>query len=60
MPTINEGGLGPLARLLGLLAAIRWEAQFMLAKCCMTCQRFHVGFGSVAGRARIGALEGLE
>jgi hypothetical protein len=35
MPTINEGGIGPLARLLGLLAAIRWEAQFMLAKCCM-------------------------
>ena len=32
MPTINEGGLGPLAR---LLAAIRWEAQFKLAKCCM-------------------------
>ena len=35
MPTINERGLGPLARLLGLLAAIRWEAQFNLAKCCM-------------------------
>ena len=35
MPTINERGLGPLARFLGLLAAIRWEAQFKLAKCCM-------------------------
>ena len=35
MPTTNERGLGPLARLLGLLAAIRWEAQFKLAKCCM-------------------------
>ena len=23
------------ARLVGLLAAIRWEAQFKLAKCCM-------------------------
>ena len=35
MQTINEGGLGPLARLLGLLTGIRWEAQFKLAKCCM-------------------------
>ena len=35
MPTINERELGPLARLRGLLAAIRWEAQFKLAKCCM-------------------------
>jgi hypothetical protein len=36
MPTdIHERALGPLARLLGLLAAIRWEAQFKLAKCCM-------------------------
>ena len=35
MPTTNERGLGPLARLLELLAAIRWEAQFKLAKCCM-------------------------
>ena len=32
---IHERALGPLARLLGLLAAIRWEAQFKLAKCCM-------------------------
>ena len=32
MPTINEDGLGPLAR---LLATIRWEAQFKLAKYCM-------------------------
>src|SRR4029077_11933033 len=32
MPTdIHERALGPLARLLGLLAAIRWEAQFKLA-----------------------------
>ena len=36
MPTdIHERGLGPGARLIGLLAAIRWEAQFKLAKCCM-------------------------
>ena len=36
MPTNIRGrapGLG--ARLVGLLAAIRWEAQFKLAKCCM-------------------------
>ena len=32
---IHERALGPLARLLGLLAAIRGEAQFKLAKCCM-------------------------
>ena len=32
---IHERALGPLARLLGHLAAIRWEAQFKLAKCCM-------------------------
>jgi hypothetical protein len=36
MPTdIHERALGPGARLVGLLAAIRWEAQFKLAKCCM-------------------------
>jgi hypothetical protein len=36
MPTnIHQRALGPGARLVGLLAAIRWEAQFKLAKCCM-------------------------
>jgi hypothetical protein len=36
MPTnIHQRALGPGARLVGLLAAIRWEAQFTLAKCCM-------------------------
>jgi hypothetical protein len=39
MPTINERELGPLARFLGLLAAIRWEAQFKLAKCCMRASK---------------------
>jgi hypothetical protein len=36
MPTNIRGrapGLG--TQLVGLLAAIRWEAQFKLAKCCM-------------------------
>ena len=60
MPTINERGLGPLARLLGLLAAIRWEAQFKLAKCCMRASISISDFGSVPGRAGIGAIEGLE
>ena len=36
MPTnIRERAAGPGARLVGLLATIRWEAQFKLAKCCM-------------------------
>ena len=32
---IRERAAGPGARLIGLLATIRWEAQFKLAKCCM-------------------------
>ena len=39
MPTTNERALGLRARLLGLLAAIRWEAQFKLAKCCMRASK---------------------
>ena len=36
MPTnIRERAPGPGTQLVGLLAAIRWEAQFKLAKCCM-------------------------
>ena len=61
MPTdIHERALGPLARLLGLLAAIRWEAQFKLAKCCMRASIVHIGLGSVLGRAGIGAIQGIE
>ena len=36
MPTdIPELALGLWPRFVGLLVAIRWEAQFKLAKCCM-------------------------
>jgi len=36
MPTnIRERAPGLGTQLVGLLAAIRWEAQFKLAKCCM-------------------------
>ena len=36
MPTnIHQRAPGPGTQLVGLLAAIRWEAQFKLAKCCM-------------------------
>ena len=36
MPTnIHERARGPWPRFVGLLATIRWEAQFKLAKCCM-------------------------
>jgi len=36
MPTdIHERALDFWPRFVGLLAAIRWEAQFKLAKCCM-------------------------
>ena len=35
MPTdIHERTLGPWLRFVGLVVAIRWEAQFKLAKCC--------------------------
>jgi hypothetical protein len=40
MPTNIRGrapGLG--TQLVGLLAAIRWEAQFKLAKCCMRASK---------------------
>ena len=32
---IHERELGLWPRFVGLMAAIRWEAQFKLAKCCM-------------------------
>jgi hypothetical protein len=32
---IRDRAPGTTARLVGLLATIRWEAQFKLAKCCM-------------------------
>ena len=36
MPSnIRERAPGPGTQLVRLLAAIRWEAQFKLAKCCM-------------------------
>ena len=36
MPTnIHERAPGRWPRLVQLIAAIRWEAQFKLAKCCM-------------------------
>ena len=36
MPTnIRERALGPRGQIVGLLATIRWEAQFKLVKCCM-------------------------
>ena len=40
MPTnIRERALGPRAQFVGLLATIRWEAQFKLAKCCMRASK---------------------
>jgi hypothetical protein len=36
---IRERAAGPGARLVGLLATIRWEAQFKLAKCCMRASK---------------------
>ena len=36
MPTdIDERAPGLWPRFVGLLAALRWEAQFKVAKCCM-------------------------
>jgi hypothetical protein len=35
MPTDIRERAGPGTKLVKLLAAIRWEAQFKLAKCCM-------------------------
>jgi hypothetical protein len=40
MPTnIRERALGPREQIVGLLATIRWEAQFKLAKCCMRASK---------------------
>ena len=40
MPTdIRARVPGPGTQLVGLLASIRWEAQFKLAKCCMRASR---------------------
>jgi hypothetical protein len=36
---IRERAPGPGTQLVGLLAAIRWEAQFKLAKCCMRASK---------------------
>jgi hypothetical protein len=36
---IRERAPGPGTQLVKLLAAIRWEAQFKLAKCCMHVSR---------------------
>jgi hypothetical protein len=60
MPTINDGGLGPLARLLGLLAGIRWEAQFKLAKCCMRASASMSDLGVFLAEPVLARLEGLE
>ena len=41
MPTdIHERAPGLSPRFVGLLAAIRWEAQFKVAKCCMRASIF--------------------
>ena len=40
MPTdIRARVPGPGTQLVGLLAIIRWEAQFKLAKCCMRASK---------------------
>ena len=40
MPTnTHQRAPGPGTQLVGLLAAIRWEAQFKLAKCCMRASK---------------------
>ena len=40
MPTgIRERAPSQGAQLVGLLATIRWEAQFKLAKCCMRASK---------------------
>ena len=40
MPTdIRARVPGPGTQLVGLLASIRWEAQFKLAKCCMRASK---------------------
>ena len=40
MPTdIRARAPGPGTQLVGLLASIRWEAQFKLAKCCMRASK---------------------
>ena len=40
MPTnIHQRAPRPGTQLVGLLAAIRWEAQFKLAKCCMRASK---------------------
>ena len=38
-PTSVQRAPGPGTQLVGLLAAIRWEAQFKLAKCCMRASK---------------------
>ena len=56
---MNDGD-GPGTQLVGLLATIRWEAQFKLAKCCMRASKCHIRLGGVLGRAGIGAIQGIE
>ena len=46
MPTdLLERSPRPASRLVGLLATIRWEAQFKLAKCCMRASASISDFG---------------
>ena len=46
MPTdIHERAPGLWPRFVGLLAAIRWEAQFKVAKCCMRASIFMSDLG---------------
>jgi hypothetical protein len=46
MPTdIRARVPGPGTQLVGLLASIRWDAQFTLAKCCMRASRSISDFG---------------
>ena len=60
MPTnIRERAPGPGMQLVGLLAAIRWEAQFKLAKCCMRTSKSISDLGFL-GEAGIGAIQGIE
>ena len=60
MPTdIHERALGLWPRFVGLMAAIRWEAQFKLAKCCMRAS-ISMSDRGVLGRACIGTVPDVE
>ena len=50
MPTdIRARVPGPGMQLVGLLASIRWEAQFKLAKCCIRASKSDTRLGGVLG-----------